>query len=89
MLVNCKERPPEELPHEGFENNDRKIIFRVSKQEGSFNEERVVKMEEWRCRSAPLEQLFSEQGTKWEDDTDLDSSDLESLRKYKQATQVN
>ena len=45
-------------------------------------------MEEWRCKSAPLEQLFNEQGTKWEDDDHLESTDLESLRKYKQATQV-
>ncbi len=45
-------------------------------------------MEEWQTKSAPLEQLFSEQGTKWEDDDDLESSDLETLRKYKQATQV-
>ena len=45
-------------------------------------------MEEWRCKSAPLEQLLSEQGTKWEDDDDLESSDLETLRKYKLTTQV-
>ena len=64
------------------------FVFRISKQEGSFHEERIVKMEEWQTKSAPLEQLFSEQGTKWEDDDDLESSDLETLRKYKQATQV-
>ena len=47
-----------------------------------------MKMEEWQVKSAPLEQLFSEQGTKWEEDDELESNDLETLRKYKQATQV-
>ena len=43
-------------------------------------------MEEWQTKSAPLEQLFSEQGTKWEDDEEL--SDLDTLKKYKQTTEV-
>ena len=62
------------------------FVFRISKQEGSFHEERIVKMEEWQTKSAPLEQLFSEQGTKWEDDEEL--SDLDTLKKHKQTTQV-
>ena len=35
-----------------------------------------------------MEQLFSDQGTKWEVDDVFESSDLEALRKYKQTTQV-
>ena len=46
-------------------------------------------MEEWQTKSSPLEQLFSEQGTKWEDDDELESSGLENLKKYKLATQVS
>lgn len=63
-----------------------RFVFRISKQEGSFHEERMVKMEEWQTKSAPLEQLFSEQGTRWEDDEEL--SNLETLKKYKHTTQV-
>jgi hypothetical protein len=64
------------------------FVFRIGKQESSFHEERLVKIEEWQTMSAPLEQLFSEQGSKWEDDDEVASGDLETLRKYKQATQV-
>lgn len=65
-----------------------KFFCRISKQEASFHEERIVKLEEWETKSAPLERLFSEQGTKWEEDDNMESSDLETLKKYKQATQV-
>lgn len=64
------------------------FVFRISKQEGSYHEERIAKIEEWQTKSAPLEQLFSDQGTKWEVDDVFESSDLEALRKYKQTTQV-
>ena len=45
-------------------------------------------MDEWQTKSTFLEELFSDQGTRWDDDDDLESNDLESLRKYKENTQV-
>ncbi|XP_028414134.1 dystrophin-like isoform X2 [Dendronephthya gigantea] len=67
----------------------RETHTKVSKQEGSYHEERIAKMEEWQTKSAPLEQLFSDQGTKWEVDDVFESNDLEAVRKYKQTTQMD